>query len=293
MNRFERLFFILERNPDDTWLGNKNVRGMVKIILTADRIRIMWELSGLPTQTECQYALGIFLKKAGENRLEPQFFSFQPNQQGNVRTETIFSYRLQDGETVFGTGLSVLLKNAGGQRRFPLVAFQNMRTPWRSMLQAVIENEMVGREPVNEEKQKTLQPSLAKSRTERLASNFTTCDPFGTTNPSYRWWRNTDMHRLNQVLAEMGLTLPLELNKEGYLACGLFGHVLLGLYSDGTLKREFFILGIPAKDRKGSGNYYSNSRWEALGVQTVPEQEESGYWLTYMDCDTGKVVKVV
>ena len=126
-----------------------------------------------------------------------------------------------------------------------------------------------------------------------LRKHFATYDPFGTTNIAYCWWRSTDMHRLNQVLAELSLSLPLELNKDGYLACGLFGHVLLGLYTDSTLKREFFILGIPAKTKNDSGNYYSHSRWEEIGSQTASEQEEGGYWLTYIDCDTSKVVKVV
>lgn len=295
MNRFERLFFILERNPEDAWLGNKDVRGMVKIILTADQMRVIWELNGLPTQAECQYTLGVFLKKAGDNRLVPKYFSLQLNPHGNARAEKTFSYPLQEGETVFGVGLSVLLKNAGGQRRFPLIAFQNMRAPWRNMLQEVVQSEKQTAEPQVESPKAESQKMQKNQMTlaDRLNGNFTACDPFGTTNPAYRWWRNTDMHRLNQSLAEMQLTLPLELNKEGYLACSLFGHVLLGLYSDGTLHREFFILGIPAKDKSGSGNYYANSRWEAIGTQTLPEQEETGYWLTYMDCNSGKVVKVV
>ncbi len=287
MNRFERLFFILERNPEDAWSGNKEVRGVVKIILTAEQIRVMWEISGLPMERDCQYAIGIFLQQGGSQRLQPKYFSFQPNAYGNIRTETLLPYKLQEGETVFGVGLSILDKKADTKRRFPLIAFQNMRGPWHSMLQALVAEEAPKKTEIPQQQPASL------SREERFRKHFTGCDPFGTTNPSYRWWRNTDMHRLNQFLAEMELTLPLELNKDGYLACGLFGHVLLGLYTDSTLHREFFILGIPAKSKEDTGNYYSHSRWESLGKQAVPEQEETGYWLTYIDCDTSRVVKVV
>lgn len=315
MNRFERLFFILERNPEDAWSGNKEVRGVVKIILTAEQIRVMWEISGLPVEKDCQYAIGIFLRQGGSQRLQPKFFSFQPNAHGNIRTETMLPYKLQEGETVFGVGLSIIDKKEDAKRRFPLIAFQNMRGPWHSMLQALVAEEASKKTEVPQQSPQATKPQqqqqkqrqqqqtqqqpqqqpqqVSLSREARFRKHFTGCDPFGTTNPSYRWWRNTDMHRLNQFLAEMDLTLPLELNKDGYLACGLFGHVLLGLYTDNTLHREFFILGIPAKSKEDTGNYYSHSRWESLGKQTVPEQEETGYWLTYIDCDTSRVVKVV
>lgn len=297
MNRFERLFFILERNPQEPVWANRDVRGVVKIVLTADQVRVMWELNGLPVQSEYQYAIGIFLRRGESQRLQPQYFSFQPNPHGYIRTETTLPCRLQEGETVFGAGLSVMEKKTDAKRMFPLIAFQNMRSAWQDMLQETsAEETATERAPQTEEppqKEETPQQPVSLSRIEQFQKNFTNCDPFGTTNPAYHWWRNADMHRVNQVLAEMELTLPLELNKDGYLACGLFGHVLLGLYTDSTLQREFFILGIPAKNKNDSGNYYSHSRWESIGKQTVPVQEEAGYWLTYMDCTTSKVVKVV
>ena len=285
MNRFERLFFILERNGENTVLGNRDVRGVVKIVLTAEQIRIMWEMNGLPVRTDAQYEIGIFLQKKDSQQLRPTYFPFQPNPYGNARIETVMQYKLQEGETVSGVALSVLEKNGGGNRFFPLIAFQNMQGPWKTMLQSLETQPKPQPQP---------QPKpQIHSREEVLRKQFVTYDPFGTTNMAYRWWRSTDMHLLNQVLAEFNLSLPLELNKDGYLACGLFGHVLLGLYTDSTLKREFFILGIPAKTKRDNGNYYSHSRWEAVGNQVVPEQEETGYWLTYIDCDTSKVVKVV
>ena len=285
MNRFERLFFILERNEEHTVLENREVRGVVKIILTAEQIRVMWELNGLPVRTDVQYAIGVFLQQKEGQQLRPTYFSFQPNPYGNARMENVMKYKLQEGETVSGVALSALEKVEGGKRTFPLVAFQNMQGPWKTMLQALEAQSKPQTQP---------KPELQiVSREEVLRMHFAACDPFGTTNPAYRWWKNTDMHQLNQVLVQLELTLPLELNKDGYLACGLFGHVLLGLYTDKTLQREFFILGIPAKQKNDSGNYYSHSRWESIGSRTAPEQEETGYWLTYIDCNNSKVVKVV
>lgn len=284
MNRFERLFFILERNGTCAVLENRDVRGVVKIILTTEQIRVMWELNGLPVRTDVQYAIGVFLQKKDSQQLRPTYFSFQPNPYGNARMENVMQYKLQEGETVSGVALSVLEKNGVGKRTFPLVAFQNMQGPWKSMLQG-LETIPQNTKPVQQKK--------TSSREELFREKFTSYDPFGTTNPSYRWWRSSDMHPLNQALGELELTLPLELNKDGYLACGLFGHVLLGLYTDKTLQREFFILGIPAKQKGDTGNYYSHSRWESVGNRTTSEQEETGYWLTYIDCNNSKVVKVV
>lgn len=287
MNRFERLFFILEKNPTDAGLGTRDVRGVVKIVLTTEQIRVMWELTGLPLLSHTQYAIVVFLQKKESQQLQPTYFSFQPNAYGNARMENVLRHSLQEGERIFGVALSVLEEKTETKRRFPMVAFQDMHAPWQEMLQSITGKEKQEKDISSPPKDKQI------TRVELVEKIFLSCDPFGTTNPSYRWWRSTDMHRLNQLLSKMNMALPLELNKEGYLACGLFGHVLLGLYTDKTLQREFFILGIPAKSQNDSGNYYSHSRWERLGKQAIPEQEETGYWLTYIDCNTSKVVKVV
>ena len=283
MNRFERLFFILEKNPAEPLFANRDVGGVVKIILTAEQIRVMWEVNSLPLMGNTQYAIAVFFQRKGTQTLQPVYCNFQPNTYGNVRMETILRQSLQEGETILGVGLSVL-EQKDAKRKFPLVAFQDMQVPWQSMLQGLTQI----KEPPKEIKREH-----QRTRAEHMAELFVPFDPFGTTNAAYRWWKSTDMHTVNQALAQINMTLPLELNKEVYLACGHFGRVLLGLYTDPTLQREFFILGIPAKRQTDSGNYYSHSRWEPLGQQVLSQQEESGYWLTYMDCNTAKVVKVV
>ena len=128
---------------------------------------------------------------------------------------------------------------------------------------------------------------------ETLDRAFIPYDPFGTTSSSYKWWKARDMHVVNNVLDDAGINLVFELNKDGYIACEKFSHVLVGMYEDKRTKRSFFILGIPAEERNSAGDYYGNSRWEACRKQQSLEAElPGGYWLTYIDCRTSRVVKV-
>jgi len=117
--------------------------------------------------------------------------------------------------------------------------------------------------------------------------HFEKYDPFGTTNPRYRWWKSSDMRKINEILGEIGINIPFELSKEGYVACEAYGHVLIGIYSDRRTSRDFIIIGIPAENRQSAGNYHNNSRWEDSEAGYTP----AGYWLTYIDLKNSNVVK--
>lgn len=330
MNRFERLFFILEKNDIAAYAGGSDPRGVVKLIVTADKIRIMAEISNLPLISECRYELILFFRNETGVFQAPYSVWVKQTDSGNVSLDTSIPY---NGFEICGTALASRRANHMDLRQFPLVSFKVKPEIWREILsihtkvslkesaeesnapdtsklekpekqitQAVKEPEVQEIPPesnaVAEERQNLPQKSTVEEPepvTDRAAmfhSQFAMFDPFDTTNANYRWWKGSDMHLINRNLIKIGIKLPFELNKEGYLACELFGHILLGLYHDKSLNREFFILGIPAADKDGAGNFYSNSRWEELPEQEE-KKEESGYWLTYIDCESSKVVKVI
>lgn len=325
MNRFERLFFILEKNDSVLIPGLNDMKGVVKIILTADKIRVMSEVGGIPESMKNCCEICIFFKnKFGEH--EPPMF-IKINGCGTVRTDNDFPY---NGYDICGVALCCDLKD-GEKRSFPLISFKVKPEEWRELLKKnerknTAFNEIEKKEKnsvknlneYNDYKSKPQSDGVLSADTEKagnhsqmssktadentyfydsakreelLHKNFVTFDPFNTTNSAYKWWRGTDMHVVNSIFTQIDIKIPFELNKDGYLSCELFGHVLIGLYKDKSLKREFLILGIPASCKSDPGNYYSNSRWEAVSSKSATG--EQGYWLTYIDCDTSKVVKVI
>jgi len=323
MNRFERLFFILEKYDNSLYLspGDPEPAGVIKITIT-DKIRIAVEISNLPRKEGYLYDIVLFYKNKYGEYLEPKIIDVQCSESGTVKDNIAVLY---EGQSVFGAALTYKNVNNQAIRYFPLVSFKVKQDEWRKYLNDLnisetkveqVEKNTVKHQEVKKpeeilkhsnyekstEENKSIEPSKhtepskspevkKPSKDESLHKYFSTYDPFDTTNKSYRWWRGIDMHNINKVLIEIGVKLPFELNKEGYIACEVFGHILLGIYKDKEISREFFILGIPAKERSGAGNYYSNSRWEECTMQQ--SSGESGYWLTYIDCETSKVVKVV
>jgi len=309
MNKFERLFFILERNDMVSHRVSSDVHGVVKIILTADTMRIIAEAGNLKVASDCFYEIGIFQKKNSQEYDIPHFIRVKPDLSGNVRLDTQIPYK---GYQVVGAVLSSLSE---GEREYPMTAFKIKQEEWHKLLtEEVVEpqcneqdsefkriqeeqiekqwRELKHMAEIEQQKQEAEEPELAYiDRDKVFDRNFEVFDPFHTSNKSYRWWRERDMHKVNKILLDINIKLPFELNKESYLACELYGHILLGLYKDSLIGREFLILGIAAKGKNDPGNYYSNSRWEELEqVQTLGE---SGYWLTYIDSTTSKVVKVI
>jgi len=333
MNRFERLFFILEKY--DNSLSGKDIgpRGVVKVTITAERIKIALEAENLPVGDEYLYEVVMFFKNKDQEVLPPKFIDVKCSPNGSIRDNMFTQY---NGQIVFGAALAFRNRKNNGRKNFPLVSFKCKPDEWRKILEDVSSDEnrklqkeetrrkeaSVSREHnasprkdlekiskilddagqrmesnkaesnnVAEERVSGKYDYLKVNKEELFDRSFKAFDPFNTTNKSYKWWYAKDMHQVNKILLEASLKLPFELNKEGYLSCEIFGHVLLGEYKDQQTSREFLIFGIPSKEKGESGNYYSNSRWEE--VAESKDTSESGYWLTYIDCETSRVVKVI
>ena len=305
MNKFERLFFILEKNDNFPGGTGTEPGGIIKTTVTEEKIKIFTEVSNLPVNNEITYEVAVFFKG-----YESPIFLKIKNCERNIREEFVMPY---DGVAIIGVAFVYKNKSGNGIRKFPLVAYKIKQDEWKRILNnTVTEENKKNRQPPNEQdvpkekpetdirenrevkyiaEAKNEEPVQKEDKLELFNKSFITYDPFETTNKSYKWWRGSDMHQTNRVLIDAEIKLPFELNKEGYLACEIYGHVLLGLYKDKLLEREFFILGIPAKEKSGAGNYYSNSRWEESVI--AQSTGENGYWLTYIDYETSKVVKVI
>lgn len=120
-------------------------------------------------------------------------------------------------------------------------------------------------------------------------------DPFGTTNPAYKWFALTEAQMFMGILGSLNISLPTDLGKNAYEALSMYGHLLLGSYTDENSGRKFLIIGVPSPDINKSCAYnyrYNAARWAKSAVQYHSSQN-TGYHLYYIDAKSTALVKVV
>lgn len=314
---YQRLFFILQRGEVSP-SNSPQPTGYLRILKNGDNIKIFVNAVNLPNCNKASYDLVIIFEENSEYSF-PAYKSYKLNSNSNGISQDVNISKLSiddfDFDEVWGFAICETVKDVNGYaiRNFPLISIKNEDRPWRQLLLDKIngidkkevvsttkeyvaaaewheeEKEEKEEEPIEEDQVDEVipEPSQTKDEDKYLDEYFEKYDPFGTTNPSYRWWKCHDMHKLNEVLIKIDVWLPFELNKEGYIACEEFNHVVLGLYDDGKTSRKFVVIGIPAENKQGKGNYHNNSRWETTAIDFNPD----GYWLTFIDYETSNVVR--
>ncbi|KNY28739.1 hypothetical protein [Pseudobacteroides cellulosolvens] len=124
---------------------------------------------------------------------------------------------------------------------------------------------------------------------ELFNKNFEVANPFKNGCRIYKWWEVTNPVVLNNIFYQCNLRNPFLFNPKVLFAYYKHRNLIVGLCNDISNDKEYIVLGVP-------GNYSVDQR--PLGVFCRWAQEEGvepkngafGFWLVYIDVNSGKIV---
>ncbi len=162
---------------------------------------------------------------------------------------------------------------------------------FNSMSNLSASNQSVNGEPSRYDSPSTVIPGDITKLKAELCNSFETSDPFKIKRSDYKWWKITDPVSLNNIMFLCNIRTALLFNPAVMMAHVRYRHLITGIYSDREKRKEYLVLGIPGMhqiDRKPFGDM---SRWvQADGYRQ--RQGSFGYWLVYIEPETGKLMKL-
>lgn len=130
---------------------------------------------------------------------------------------------------------------------------------------------------------------------ERLKSAMNRCferyDPFRSKRKDYSWWKINSPVNLNNTLYQCGIKTPLLFNPALMMAHFKYRHLIAGIYTDKDNMKEYIVCGVPGVYHIDERPFGELCRW-AQTEGTKPRYGAFGYWLVYMDPETGKFLDV-
>jgi len=130
-----------------------------------------------------------------------------------------------------------------------------------------------------------------KSATEKLLdsldNNFRRTNPFRIRRRDYRWWKIDNPANLNNILYENGIRISLLFNPDLVMSHYKYHYLLIGMYSDRMKRKDYLICGIPAEWKPEDKPFGEYGRWVHPDSSRV-RIGSLGYWLIYVDVETGK-----
>jgi hypothetical protein len=137
----------------------------------------------------------------------------------------------------------------------------------------------------------TVNPGDVAMLKKELDRNFDASDPFKIKRSDYKWWKVTDPVSLNNILFRCNIKTALLFNPAVMMAHVKYRHVIAGIYTDREKRKEYLVFGIPGMhqlDRKPFGEV---SRWVQSDGYRL-RQGSFGYWLVYLDPETGRIMRL-
>lgn len=124
---------------------------------------------------------------------------------------------------------------------------------------------------------------------ELFNKNFEVANPFKNGCRIYKWWSVNNPVVLNNIFYQCNLRNPFLFNPKVLFAYYKHRSLIVGICNDISSDKEYIVLGVP-------GNYSSEQR--PLGVFCRWAQEEGvepkngafGFWLVYIDPNSGKII---
>lgn len=130
---------------------------------------------------------------------------------------------------------------------------------------------------------------------ERLTEIFDKCfepyDPFKNKRQDYKWWKVGSPVQLNNILYQSDIRTPLLFNPALMMAQFKYRHILIGIYKSRQNKSEYLVCGVPSIYNVDERPYGEFCRWAQTDNNTQ-RHGAFGYWLVYIDINTGKLLGV-
>ncbi|MCR4434992.1 MAG: hypothetical protein QHH06_06380 [Clostridiales bacterium] len=122
-----------------------------------------------------------------------------------------------------------------------------------------------------------------------LDNYFEKCDPFNSRRRDYRWWKVNSPVYLNNLLYQCNIKTPLLFNPRVMMAHFKYRHLVVGIYSDRIRRKEYIVCGIPGVYSVDDVPFGDLCRWVQI-EGSRPRYGAFGYWLVYIDYETGKFI---
>ena len=126
---------------------------------------------------------------------------------------------------------------------------------------------------------------------EQLDQNFEQSDPFQSKRSDYKWWKVLNPVNLNNILYQCNIKSPLLFNPLVMMAHFKYRHLIIGIFTDKAKRREYVVCGVPGMnmvDRKPFGDM---CRWVQAEANR-PRYGGFGYWIVYIEPETGKILSL-
>ncbi|MCX8130791.1 MAG: hypothetical protein N3I35_11905 [Clostridia bacterium] len=132
---------------------------------------------------------------------------------------------------------------------------------------------------------KTDVPGMEKFK-KSLDMNFEVNDPFGSNRKDYKWWKVNSPVQLNNIFFQCNIKTPLFFNPSVMMSHYKYRYLIVGIYSDRMRKREYIVCGIPGAHGIDDKPFGDMCRWVQVEGNR-PRYGAFGYWLVYIDPETG------
>jgi len=120
---------------------------------------------------------------------------------------------------------------------------------------------------------------------------FEKFDPFQNKRRDYKWWKVGSPVHLNNILYQHNIRTPLLFNPAVMMSHFKYRHMIVGIYRDDIKKLRLIVCGIPAVYDSDTRPFGNMCRWAQLDVGR-PRYGAFGYWLVYIDPETGKFLNM-
>ncbi len=141
----------------------------------------------------------------------------------------------------------------------------------------------------NEEDEKQpLKPDLGRLK-EMLDSNFQKVDPFRSRRSDYNWWRVESPVHLKNLLFRCNIKTPLLFSANVMEAHNRYRYMIAGIFTDRKRSKRYLVCGIPGSYRVDASPFGDMCRWVQAGGH-LPRYGCKGYWLVYVEPDTGNIL---
>lgn len=120
---------------------------------------------------------------------------------------------------------------------------------------------------------------------------FERYEPFRSRRKDYLWWKVNSPVNLNNVLYQCNIKTPLLFNPALMMAHFKYRHLITGIYTDREKGVDYIVCGVPGVHNIDNKPFGELCRWAQL-EGTRPRYGAFGYWLVYIDPQTGKFLNV-
>jgi len=128
--------------------------------------------------------------------------------------------------------------------------------------------------------------------TKCMNSLFEQNEPFGSKRKDYTWWKINSPVQLNNVLYRINLKNSILFNPKVLMAHFKYRHLIMGIYKNAAKNRQYIVYGVPGVYGIEDRPFGNVCRWAQV-EGGKPRYGAFGYWLIYLEPDTGKIITVV